>query len=318
MKTAHKIGSLKLKNQFLLAPMAEVNDIAFRLLCKKAGAALVYTGMINPLNKKELDLEDKPALQLFSTDEKGIREFIKRYDSKVSLFDFNLGCPARKAKECGYGVFLQNDFKAIEGILKAMRESTKKPITIKLRKSKNVLKIIKIAEKYCDAIAIHPRTQEQGYSGTPDLKFAESIKKKTKLPIIYSGDVNEENACKLLEKFDFLMIGRAAIGNPGIFARLSKDNSNNKTPVKLINKASGSIRAQHIMSAKQENSRAEGEAFGFLDYVNLTKKHSKYFRQVKFQAMAFTKAKENAKEMRREIMQAKNLKDIEEIYKKFG
>ena len=84
-----KIGSLKLKNRIFLAPMAEVNDIAFRKLCLDAGAGLVFTGMINPLSKQEIDLGDKPALQLFSTNEKGIKEFIKKYESKVKLFDFN-------------------------------------------------------------------------------------------------------------------------------------------------------------------------------------------------------------------------------------
>jgi len=275
-----KISNLKLKNRIFLAPMAEVNDIAFRLLCKKAGCGLTYTGMINPLTKQKLFLDDKPALQLFSTSSKGIKDFIKKYEKKVSLFDFNLGCPAKTAKKLGFGVFLHNKLETIEEILKEMRESTKKPITIKLRKSKETLKILKIAEKYCDAITIHPRTQEQRYSGEPDIKFAEQIKKLTSLPIIYSGNVNEKNISEFLEKFDAVMIGRRAIGNPNIFAILSNKK----------------IR------------------FEFLDYLNLAKKYKLPFAQIKSQAMNFTKSMIGAKKLRRQIIKIKTLKEIENIF----
>src|SRR4030042_4834278 len=175
-----KIRRLKPKSKIFLAPMEEINDIAFRLLCKKAGAGLTYTSMVHPRTKQKIFLDDKPALQLFSSNEKGIKSFIKKYDKKVSLWDFNLGCPAKTAKKHGFGIYLK-DLKTIEDILKIMRENTKKPVTVKIRKSPLSFELIKIAEKYCDAIAIHPRTQEQGYSGLPDLKFAEEVKSKTQL-----------------------------------------------------------------------------------------------------------------------------------------
>lgn len=276
----NQIGHLKLENKLFLAPMADVNDIAFRLLCKKAGCALTYTGMCNPLNPQELELGDKPALQIFCTSDKGLREFVKKYKDKVSLFDFNLGCPAKTAKECGFGSFMHNKLEEIEKILKAIKENCGNlPVTVKLRKSKQTKKIIKIAEKYCDAICIHPRTQEQGYGGEPDVEFAREIKKRTKLPVIYSGNVSEENARELLKEFDFLMIGRGAMGDPGIFAR-------------LLNK-------------KQE--------FSFQDYLKLAEKHKVKFKNIKMQAMYFTKGKEGATDLRREIAQAKTIREIERI-----
>ena len=274
-----KIGSLKLKNRYFLAPMAEVNDIAFRLLCKKAGCGLAYTGMINPLTKHDLILDDKPALQIFSTSEKGIEEFIKKYNKNVSLFDFNLGCPAKTARKLGFGCFMHNKLEVIENILKIMRKSTKKPITIKLRKSDDALKIAKIAEKYCDAICIHPRTSSQGYSGIPDIKFAEKLKKNVPIPVIYSGNANEKNADEFLKKFDFVMIGREAMGNPGIFAELTHKK------VKI----------------------------GFSDYILPAEKYNLKFSQIKLQALNFTKAKKNAKELRRRIVNTKNVSDIEKI-----
>jgi len=276
------IGNLKLENPYFLAPMAGVNDIAFRILCKRAGAGLVYTGMINPLSQKKLDLEDKPAIQIFSANEKGIKDFITKYENDAKLFDFNLGCAKHIARRSGFGAFLQNKKENIENILESMRDSTKKPITIKLRKSNEISKIIKIAEKYCDAIAIHPRTIAQGYSGKADVSFAEKLKKKTSLPVIYSGDVNEKNADELLKKFDFVMIGREATGYPNIFAKLT----------------------------------GKKEEFGFKDYLALAKKYDIGFAQIKLQAIHFTKFMEGGSKLRLILSGAKHLKDIERIYNK--
>ncbi|MBU3912939.1 MAG: tRNA-dihydrouridine synthase family protein [Nanoarchaeota archaeon] len=262
--------------------MAEINDIAFRELCKKTGASLCYTGMINPLTQQKLQLEDKPAIQLFCTSESGIAEFMKKYDKTARLWDFNLGCPAKNARKLGFGSFMCHNLQEIDKILKVIRESTDKPVTVKLRKSRNINKIIKIAEKYCDAICIHPRTQEQGYSGKADVEYALKLKKRTKLPVIYSGDVDENNFKKLEKKFDFLMIGRAAVGNPGIFSRLS------------INKQS--------------------ERISFKDYLELAIKHKLYFSQIKLQAMNFTKGLKTGKEMRRKLILAKTTREIREIY----
>ncbi len=280
MKTK-KIGSFKPENPYLLAPMEEVNDIAFRLLCKKAGAGLTYTGMVNPLSRQKLYLDDRPALQLFGVDERGIEDFIRKYEDKVSLFDFNLGCPAKTARRHGFGAFLHPKINVIERILKTMRESTKKPVTIKLRKSKHALKIVRLAEQYCDAVCIHPRTQIQGYSGIPDIEFAEKIKSISKIPVIYSGDVTKENADFLLKEkgFDFVMIGRKAIGNPNIFSELA---------------------------GKRTDIR-------FKDYLELAEKYNLPFRQIKFQAMCFTKSMRGAKEKRLEIFKCRKIDDLKKI-----
>jgi len=273
------IKNLKLKNPYFLAPMEAINDIAFRILCKKAGASLTFTGMINPLTRQKLDLEDKPAIQIFSQDGKGVSEFIKEYDKRASLWDFNLGCPAKTAKKHCFGFFMNHKLELIE-----IRNSTDKPITIKLRISQNSEKIIKIAEKYCDAISIHPRTQAQGYSGTPDLNFALKIKKQTSLPVIYSGNVNEKNADKLLEKFDFVMIGRASIGNPNIFAKL--------TGKKIKN-------------------------IDFNSYLSLAKKYNLCFEQIKMQSINFTKGMHKAKKLREQLIKTKTIEEIENSYKNF-
>jgi tRNA-dihydrouridine synthase B len=273
-----KIRDLYIQNRIFLSPMEEINDIAFRILCKKAGCGLTYTGMINPQTKQKIFLDDTPALQLFCTSPKGIKEFMKKYDSFVSLWDFNLGCPAKNAKKHCFGSFLK-DLKVIEDILKVIRENTEKPVTIKIRKSPLVLDIISIAEKYCDAISLHPRTNNQGYSGEPDIKFAEEIKLRTKLPLIYSGNVNEKNYKELLNKFDFLMIGREAIGRPEIFSK--------------------------IIGTKFKKS--------FKEYLTLAKKYNLPFKQIKLQAMNFTKGRKNSAKLRLKIFKTKKLEEIEKI-----
>ncbi|PIN77293.1 hypothetical protein COV15_02440 [Candidatus Woesearchaeota archaeon CG10_big_fil_rev_8_21_14_0_10_34_12] len=279
MKQEYKIGNLKLRNRVFLAPMAEMNDIAFRLLCKNAGCGLTYTGMINPRTEQKLILDDKPAIQLFCVNDVGVEKFIKKYDKKASLFDFNLGCPSKVARRIGFGAFMNHRFDDIEKILIAMRRATKKPITIKLRKTKNVWKILKIAEKYCDAVCIHPRTIQQGYSGLPDVEFALRLKKKIKIPVIYSGNVNEKNSEELLKKFDFVITGRAALGNPGIFAKLTGKKTN----------------------------------FDFSGYLKLALKYKLYFSQIKLQAMNFTKAKNNAAELREKLVKCKTLNEIKKV-----
>jgi len=280
-----KIGKLKLKNRVFLAPMHQVNDIAFRILCKKAGAGLTYTGLLNPQTRENLFLEDKPCLQFACNSPKGIEDFIKRYDKRISMYDFNLGCPSLHAKSSKIGYFMSNNFEAIEEILKTIRENTKKPLTIKIRKisEENLKKIIKIAEKYCQAIGVHPRTQEQGYSGIPDIEFARQVKKLTSLPVIYSGNIKtKEEAEERLKEFDFIMLGRICIGNPGIFS--------------------------DILDKKKKNLK-------FKDWLKASKKYKPNFSQIKFQALNFTREFKGSSKLRKELSAAKNEKEILAILK---
>lgn len=281
-----KLKRLKLKNPIFLAPMHQVNDIAFRLLCKKAGASLTYTGLINPQTREELILKDKPALQFACNSNKGIKEFIKKYDKQISLYDFNLGCPSPHAKQSKIGYFMINNYQAIEEILQTIKKNTKKPVTIKIRKMplENTKEIIKIAEKYCDAIGVHPRTQTQGYSGEPDLEFAKKVKNLTKLPLIYSGNINNKSkAEEMLKEFNYIMIGRASMGNPNIFSELT-----NKEPKKI-------------------------KKIQFKDYIKLAKKYNLHFSQIKFQAINFTRDFQGSSQIRHKLSLAKTEKEILEI-----
>jgi len=282
-KNVISLGNLKLKNRYFLAPMHSINDIAFRILCKHAGAGLCYTELTSPESKAPIKLSDKPAIQFVTNRAKGIKEFIKKHPAP--LYDLNLGCPSRHAKESKVGYFIHKDYKAVESVLSEIRKSTKNPITIKIRKMNPIAtrKIIRIAEKYCDAIAVHARTCKQGYAGEPDIKYALKVKKLTKLPIIYSGNItNKQEADELLEKFDFVMIGRKSIGNPRIFSELTE------TKPKAIN---------------------------FNEYLKLAGKYKIDFHQVKLQAMRFTKGQKNSARKREKIVHTKSLSEIKKIIK---
>jgi len=272
---------MKFRNKYLLAPMLEPNDIAFRLLCKRCGAGLTTTGMASPLSKKELILDDKPGLQIFGNNPKGIVEFVKKYDGRVSMWDFNLGCPSKLSKKLSIGSFMHKDFENIEKILSVIRKNTKKIVSIKLRKSLQAIQVAKLAEKYVDVISIHPRTSDQGYSGKPDYGFAFKLKKAVKVPVIYSGDVDEKNAREILGDFDYVYVGRAAIGNPKIFSKITGSN------VKVT----------------------------FEDYLELAEKYAISYRQIKYQAMNFTKSEKNAKLLRRKLIGSKTVDEIREVMK---
>ncbi|MBU2523226.1 MAG: tRNA-dihydrouridine synthase family protein [Nanoarchaeota archaeon] len=304
-----KIGDLKLKNPFFLAPMHQVNDIAFRILCKQNGCGLTYTWLINPLTREELILDDKPAVQIAAPSEKGIKEFIKKYENKASLFDFNLGCPAVRAKEQDYGAYLQRYPSKVEKILKTMKNSTTLPITVKVRKSPHIPKLMKIFDKYCNAIAIHPRTAEQGYSGIPDMEFAEKIKSKTDLPVIYSGDVDENNALEVLKKFDFVMIGRKAIGNPAIFSKLIRSKASGHAENQRFSSIAGNAQKLGISGTPKTWNV-------FHQYLKLAQKYKIGFSDIKFHALNFTKGMDGAKKLRLEISKAREIKDLKLLFER--
>lgn len=267
-------------SKVLLSPMEGVNDIAFRLLCKKAGASLTYTELTSPLSPVELHLYDKPILQIFANNTKGIKAFMKKYDRKVSGWDVNLGCPATTARRHKYGSYLDSP-EMLEKILKIMRNNTKKHLSIKIRKSPFAYKYLKLAEKYCDAIALHSRTREKAYSGEPDIEYAKKFKKKSKIPVIYSGNVDENNHKEFLKIFDYVMIGRNAIGHPEIFSKITK--------------------------TKFKKS--------FKEYLELAEKYDLMWRTIKFQAMQFTKGDRNSRKKRAEMIKAKDIQELKEFFK---
>lgn len=235
-----QIGNVKLENNLILAPMAGVTDLPFRVLCREEGCGLLYTEMVSAKailyknkNTKELlevDPSERPiAVQLFGSDPQILAAMAHQIeDGPYDLIDLNMGCPVPKVAGNGEGSALMKNPKLVEEILSAMVRSVKKPVTVKFRKGfdddhVNAVEIAKIAES-CGvaAVAVHGRTREQYYSGTADWDIIRQVKAAVGIPVIGNGDIfTPQDAKRCLEETgcDGLMIGRGARGNPWIFRR---------------------------------------------------------------------------------------------------
>ena len=237
-----KIGSVELNNPFILAPMAGVCDLPFRLLCKEKGAAMVCTEMVsakaiyyNNKNTKELLTIDKNegpvSLQLFGSEPKLMAEMAKRIEEiPFDILDFNMGCPVPKVVNNGEGSALMKNPVLAGHIIEAMANAISKPVTVKIRagfdaEHINAVEIAKIAENSgAAAITVHARTREQYYSGKADREIIRLVKEAVTIPVIGNGDIDcYESAKHMLEYTgcDGVAIGRGAEGNPWIFEELN-------------------------------------------------------------------------------------------------
>ena len=240
MKTL-KIGNVELKNPYILAPMAGVTDLPFRLLCKEQGAGLLCMEMIsakaiqyNNQNTKALlriHPEEEPvSLQLFGSDPDVISEIAKRIEElPFAVLDINMGCPVPKIVKNGEGSALMNQPKLVHEIVRKTVKAIQKPVTVKIRKgfndeSINAVEIAKIIEDAGGAaVAVHGRTREQYYSGKADWDIIRQVKEAVTIPVIGNGDVTSgESALAMMNETgcDGVMIGRGAQGNPWIFSQL--------------------------------------------------------------------------------------------------
>ena len=237
-----KIGSVELNNPFILAPMAGVCDLPFRLLCKEKGAAMVCTEMVsakaiyyNNKNTKELLTIDKNegpvSLQLFGSEPKLMAEMAKRIEEiPFDILDFNMGCPVPKVVNNGEGSALMKNPVLAGHIIEAMANAISKPVTVKIwagfdAEHINAVEIAKIAENSgAAAITVHARTREQYYSGKADREIIRLVKEAVTIPVIGNGDIDcYESAKHMLEYTgcDGVAIGRGAEGNPWIFEELN-------------------------------------------------------------------------------------------------
>ena len=244
------IGNITLDNNVILAPLAGITNLPFRLLAKKAGCGLVCSEMVSShglvyQSRKTAQLlksvaAEKPlSAQIFGADADIMAEAAAIVEGLgADILDINFGCSVRKVVRTGAGAALMRTPDKAQAVLRAVRNAIRIPLTIKIRSGwdpsgEQALNIARIAEDSgVDAIAVHPRTASQLFGGRADWSIIAAVKRAVSMPVIGNGDIfSAQDAINMLSETgcDGIMIGRKAIGNPGIFrqvlARISGDIS---------------------------------------------------------------------------------------------
>jgi tRNA-dihydrouridine synthase B len=305
-----KIGKLRLDGNLILAPMSDVTNLPFRLLCKKYGASLVYSEMVCSggivrRNAESVDRcltseGEKPfGIQLLGSDAADLvnSAHILQERYNPDLFDINLGCPAQNVIKNGFGSALLKNPEIIGEIIEQLSFALDIPLTAKIRilnSFDETLRIAKLIEKSgADAITVHGRTQKQGFSGSSNLEFIKGIKKELSIPVIANGDIyDEKTAREALEytQCDGLMIGRAAIGNPYIFRKISHYLSTGE-----------------LLPPQEINEKLRD----FYEYTALCSKYEMLsLNDLKLSAQWFTKGMDNIKSVRIEINKANDIDSV--------
>lgn len=316
-----KIGNVELKNNLILAPMAGVTDLPFRLIVEKFNPGLVCTEMVSSKalfygdeKTKQLlktDGEKRPiSMQIFGSDIESMAFAAKYVSEFADIVDINMGCPAPKVVKNGDGSKLLLDLNKAQEIIKAVVSNSKVPVTLKFRKGWDKEHIVacelaKIAERNgISTITIHGRTRDEFYSGKADWDVIKKVKETVKIPVIGNGDIIDEESAKHMLEYtgaDGIMIGRGAMGNPWIFAQIEHFLRTGEKLPRPTNQEKYEILKEHI----ELDIREKGESVA----LNEMRKHISWY----------TKNMKDSSNFRNEINHIENkdelMKKIEEYFK---
>jgi tRNA-dihydrouridine synthase B len=296
---------MNFRNKVMLAPLAAVNNIAFRKLCTELGADIVYSQMIDARayamgNRRMTDFCDEKNVvaQFFGNDGKMILQCAREVEKKVQAIDINLGCPHSNVVKRRCGSYLMKYPDKVRTIVRRLVRGLDLPVTVKIRAGYdkhniNAADIAKLCEKEgVSAIAVHGRARTVNYAHAVDYGIIKDVKASVGIPVIGNGDIfSGEDAKKMYDETgcDSVMVGRGAIGNPSIFREIK-------------------------VFLQGKKSKTMGKKRIFIKYLRYAKNYDIPFKDVKRQAQWFTKGITNGGELRRMLNDTKSSEEIMDVY----